>query len=128
MHRMDKQFTVHADPAHLNLILRNVISNSLKFTNIGGSIVVSVSEPKPAVVQICITDNGIGIVPERINQLLNPAIHYTTYGTLNEKGTGLGLMLCKEYAEANGGSITIESPTGIGTKVCITLPSGELPV
>lgn len=123
MHRLEGQFTVNVDPAHLNLIMRNVISNSLKFTNIGGSIIISASRPTPSKVQICITDDGIGIQPERITQILNPTVHYSTSGTLNEKGTGLGLMLCKEYAEANGGCITIESSIGMGTKVCITLPS-----
>jgi signal transduction histidine kinase len=125
MHKLDSHYTISADPAHLNLILRNVISNSLKFTNRGGSIVITASQPKTNSVQICITDNGIGIQAEKITQVLNPTSHFTTYGTLNEKGTGLGLMLCKEYAEANGGCITIESTPGIGTKVCISLPEGE---
>jgi signal transduction histidine kinase len=123
MHRITSTYTLHVDPAHLNLILRNVISNSLKFTNIGGSIVISASQPAPGKIQICIKDNGIGIQPERIDQILNPVSHYSTHGTLNEKGTGLGLMLCREYAEANGGSISIESSTGMGTKVCIILPA-----
>jgi signal transduction histidine kinase len=122
MHKLQAQYVLDVDPAHLNLIIRNVISNSLKFTNVGGAIVISASQPTPETVQICIKDNGIGIQPERIEQMMNPASHYTTYGTLNEKGTGLGLMLCKEYAEANGGYITIESAAGLGTKVCIILP------
>lgn len=121
MHQLQSQYDLYVDQAHLNLILRNVISNSLKFTNIGGSVVITASSPEPGKVKICITDNGIGVQPERIAQVLNPVTHYTSYGTLNEKGTGLGLKLCKEYAEANGGSISIESTMGVGTKVCIIL-------
>lgn len=122
MHQLQSQYDLYVDPAHLNLILRNVLSNSLKFTNIGGSVVISASKPTLKTVKICITDNGIGIQSERVSQVFNPVAHSTTYGTLNEKGTGLGLKLCKEYAEANGGSITIESTMGVGTKVCIILP------
>ena len=122
MHRLDGQYTVSVDPAHLNLILRNVISNSLKFTNIGGSIVVSVSRPDPSSVKICITDNGIGIQPERIEQLLNPVVHYTTSGTLNEKGTGLGLVIARGLVEAHGGTITVESAPGSGTTFTVALP------
>jgi two-component system, sensor histidine kinase ChiS len=125
MHQINSHYTVVADPAHLNLILRNVVSNSLKFTNRGGAIVITASKPEPNLVKICIKDNGIGIQAEKVAQVLNPTSHFTTYGTLNEKGTGLGLMLCKEYTEANGGRITIESASGVGTKVCISLPEGE---
>ncbi len=121
MHTITESYYVKVDPAHLSLILRNTISNSLKFTNLGGSIIISVSKPSPDRVKICITDNGIGIHPDKINELFNPQLHYSTYGTQNEKGTGLGLMLCKEYAEQNGGSITIESTEGKGTKVCVFL-------
>jgi signal transduction histidine kinase len=121
MHKLDGEYAIYADLAHLNLILRNVISNSLKFTNIGGSIVITASRPEPNLVQICIKDDGIGIHAERLEQLLKPATHISTYGTLNEKGTGLGLMLCKEYAELNGGCITIDSSSGAGTLVCINL-------
>jgi signal transduction histidine kinase len=123
MHTLLEPLKIKADPAHLSLILRNTISNSLKFTNSGGSIVVSAFRPTPNMVKICITDNGIGIHPDKIATLLDPQSHYSTYGTQNEKGTGLGLMLCKEYAEQNGGSITIESAEGKGTKVCVFLPS-----
>jgi signal transduction histidine kinase len=73
-------------------------------------------------VKLCISDNGIGIHHEKVDQLFNPMVHYTSYGTMNEKGTGLGLMLCKEYIERNGGRITIESSIGMGTKVCLWLP------
>lgn len=123
MHTITEPYKIRVDPAHLSLILRNTISNSLKFTNLGGSIIISASRPSPGMVKICIKDNGIGIHPDKIDTLFNPHLHYSTYGTQNEKGTGLGLMLCKEYAEQNGGSITIESGEGKGTKVCVFLPA-----
>jgi signal transduction histidine kinase len=123
-HTLDKGFLAKVDPAHLNLVLRNIISNSLKFTNMGGSITVSASMPNSFVMQISIQDNGIGLQSEKIEEILKPSgAHYTTYGTQNEKGTGLGLMLCKEYIEANGGEINIESTLDIGTIVTIKLPS-----
>lgn len=123
MHTISEPYKIKVDPAHLSLILRNTISNSLKFTNLGGSIIISASSPSPDKVKICITDNGIGIHADKIDTLFNPQLHYSTYGTQNEKGTGLGLMLCKEYAEQNGGAITIESAEGQGTKVCVFLPA-----
>ncbi len=125
MHTLQDSYKVKMDPAHLNLILRNLISNSLKFTNMGGSIIISASRPSQDMVKICVEDNGIGIHPDKIASLFNPQLHFTTYGTQNEKGTGLGLMLCKEYAEQNGGSITVESAVGQGVKVCLCLPSAN---
>lgn len=125
MHTLQGTYKVKMDPAHLNLILRNIISNSLKFTHMGGSIIISASRPSADMVKICIEDNGIGIHPDKIASLFNPQQHFTTYGTQNEKGTGLGLMLCKEYAEQNGGSITVESTIGQGAKVCLRLPAAH---
>jgi signal transduction histidine kinase len=122
-HTLEDNFMAKVDAAHLNLILRNIISNSLKFTNKGGTITVSASMLNSHRMQISIKDNGIGLQSEKINQILNASgTHYTTYGTQNEKGTGLGLMLCKEYIEANGGDINIESALGVGTIVTINLP------
>jgi signal transduction histidine kinase len=122
INKINGSFDVWVDQAHFNLILRNLISNSLKFTNIGGSIVVSCSLHSANSIQLCISDNGIGIHPDKLKHIFDPQIHFTSYGTLNEKGTGLGLMLCKEYAEKNGGKIWIESTLGVGSKICIVLP------
>jgi signal transduction histidine kinase len=117
-------FCAKVDAAHLNLVLRNIISNSIKFSNKGGSIIVSATMPDPLTVQISISDTGIGLRAEKLEELLKTTdTHYTTYGTQNEKGTGLGLMLCKEYIHANGGELHIESTIDIGTTVTIKLPS-----
>ncbi len=99
INKLNGSFDVWVDQGHFNLILRNLINNSLKFTNIGGSIVVSCSNHTPTFIQLCISDNGVGIHADKLKQLFNPKSHFTSYGTLNEKGTGLVLMLCKEYAE-----------------------------
>jgi signal transduction histidine kinase len=122
MPKLNEQYDVFADKAHLNMILRNLISNSLKFTNVGGTIFVTCSEVEDGFAKMCISDDGIGIREEKLKQMFDPTVHYTSYGTLNEKGTGLGLMLCKEYIERNGGRITIESSFGFGTKVCLWIP------
>jgi two-component system sensor histidine kinase ChiS len=122
LNKMNGHPVVCVDDAHLNLILRNIISNSLKFTNVGGSISITSSEPEVGFVKLCIADNGTGIHQEKLDHLFNPMVHYTSYGTLNEKGTGMGLMLCKDYIERNGGRITIESTVGVGSKVCLWLP------
>ncbi len=119
---LDERLSVVVDKAHLNLMLRNIISNSLKFTNVGGSISITCNESETGFVELCIVDNGTGIHQEKLDQLFNPMVHYTSYGTQNEKGTGLGLILCKEYIERNGGRIAIESSPGIGSTVCLWLP------
>jgi signal transduction histidine kinase len=77
-------------------------------------------------VEVAIKDNGVGISQENINRIFDTKTHYTTYGTSNEKGTGLGLRLCKEYVEFNGGTITMESELGSGTTVRFTLPMPKI--
>jgi signal transduction histidine kinase len=113
---------LHADKDHMNLVLRNIIGNALKFTQSGGQIVVS-SRVHDHYVQILIRDTGIGIPDEHLKKIFQPNVHYTTYGTINEKGTGLGLMLCKEYITKNKGVLRIESEIGNGTEVCIEIPA-----
>lgn len=125
MHHLQSSYKAYVDQSHLNLILRNLVNNSLKFTNPGGTIQITASKPTDNQIQICIIDNGIGMSKDRLKGLDNPKIETTTYGTFNEKGTGLGLMLCKEYAEKNGGKIMIESIEGTGTKICILLPLNQ---
>ena len=113
---------LHADKDHMSLVLRNIIGNALKFTNPGGHISIS-SRIHDHYVQIIIEDTGIGIPKQHLENMFNPANHYTTHGTTNEKGTGLGLQLCKEYLEKNNGIITIKSESGEGTRVCLEIPA-----
>jgi signal transduction histidine kinase len=107
---------VLADSNHIHLILRNLISNAIKFSNPKGTIIISAFQINSQL-QVCIADNGIGISPDAQSKLFKLNEHFTTYGTSNEKGTGLGLLLCKDYVEQNGGKLWLESEQGKGTKV-----------
>lgn len=107
---------VLADSNHIHLILRNLISNAIKFSNPKGVIIISAFQINSQL-QVCVADNGIGISPEAQTKLFKLNEHFTTYGTANEKGTGLGLLLCKDYIEQNGGKLWVESELGKGTKV-----------
>jgi signal transduction histidine kinase len=113
---------LHADKDHISLVLRNIIGNALKFTHPGGQITIS-SRIHDHFVQILVQDTGIGIPEEQLAKMFQLNNHYTTYGTTNEKGTGLGLMLCQEYITKNNGMISIRSEVGKGTEVCIEIPA-----
>jgi len=112
---------VFADIDMIKTILRNLVSNALKFTNNGGTINVS-SEENSENVTISISDNGVGIKPENITKLFNISEVITTKGTAEETGTGLGLLLCKEFVEKHGGKIWVESEVGKGSEFKFTLP------
>ena len=114
--------TVYADVYMLKAILRNLISNAVKFTNKGGKIEISVLED-PVNKTIHVADNGIGISPEAISKLFNISTIRSTKGTANETGTGLGLLLCREFVEKHGGKIRIDSQVNAGTKVVFSLPT-----
>jgi signal transduction histidine kinase len=119
----DSNITTYADYDTLLTIIRNLLSNAIKFTPTGGKISVKASASNHHVT-IQVTDTGIGIAPENLNNLFK-LDGFTTKGTNSENGTGLGLMLCKEFAEANGGSISVSSTMGKGTTFTITLPSNK---
>lgn len=111
----------HADSNTINLVIRNLISNALKFTNEGGEIKIASEEQKNEWV-ISVSDNGVGMKPEVVNMLFDKINPYSTRGTANEKGTGLGLILCKEFVEKNNGRIWVESKEGLGSTFWFTLP------
>lgn len=111
----------HADSNTINLVIRNLISNALKFTNEGGEIKIASEEQKSEWV-ISVSDNGVGMKPEVVNMLFDKINPYSTRGTANEKGTGLGLILCKEFVEKNNGRIWVESQEGRGSTFWFTLP------
>lgn len=105
----------------LNTVLRNLIANAVKFTNAGGLINIH-AEQDNSKVTISVSDNGIGIKPDTLNKLFNISQKITTKGTANETGTGLGLLLCKEFVEKHGGKIWVESELGKGSDFKFTLP------
>jgi len=118
------QIYVYADKDMVNLILRNLLSNAIKFTPNQGYIEVGVNEVA-SFVEIYVQDTGVGISKEAI-QKINESNFYTTKGTSSESGTGLGLMLCKEFLQKNGGQMHIESEPGKGSIFSFTLPRIEI--
>lgn len=117
--------TVTADGDMLRTILRNLLSNAIKFTKKGGEIKI-LAEVDSTDTTISVSDNGIGIAPDDMKKLFNIAEVHSTKGTANEKGTGLGLLLCKEFVETHGGKIWAESELGNGTTIKFTLPVNQL--
>ena len=113
--------TVFADKAMINTVLRNLISNAIKFTKPDGVILVEVTEEKNKLT-VAVKDNGIGISKERVEKLFHIEESVSTTGTANEKGTGLGLILCKEFMEKHDGELRVESEEGIGSTFYFTIP------
>ncbi|MFD0799477.1 ATP-binding protein [Maribacter chungangensis] len=106
--------TLVADADHFRIIFRNLISNALKFTPQNGHIwLTSYQEEDTVVVQV--KDNGIGMSEDVVNKIFNPSDYHTTFGTNNERGTGLGLKLCKEMVLKNNGDIWVKSTVGKGS-------------
>jgi signal transduction histidine kinase len=110
-----------ADEDMINLVIRNLISNAIKFTPKGGSIRITAHNNNNTV-QINITDTGVGISKANLEKLFVKNSNPTTLGTANEKGTGLGLLLCKEFIEKNNGSINVSSQPEKGSTFTIILP------
>lgn len=122
VNNVDDDITIFVDDNMINSVLQNLISNALKFTNEGGRVEVSV-EQKNEMAAITVTDNGVGIPKENISKLFNLDSQLSTTGTNNEEGTGLGLLICKELVNKNGGSITVNSIVGKGTAFTFTVPA-----
>ncbi len=113
----------YGDLNMVNLVTRNLLLNGIKFTENGGTVEVAAREEGNELV-ISIRDTGIGISPEIQKILFDKTAGYTTRGTANEKGTGLGLILCKEFVEKNGGRIWLESQVGKGSTFFFTIKKG----
>jgi signal transduction histidine kinase len=115
------EINIFADIDMLKTVLRNLVSNAIKFTNTGGTIRIK-AEQTDSNVTISVLDNGIGITPDDLNKLFDISQYITTKGTANEPGTGLGLLLCKEFVEKHGGKIWVESEAGKGSDFKFSLP------
>jgi signal transduction histidine kinase len=111
---------VYADVDMLRSVVQNLIINAIKFTQTRGQIIVSSTE-KDDFVEVSVQDTGIGIESEKSSELFNFNTIFTTKGTAGEKGTGLGLPLCKEFVQRNDGKIWVESELGKGSKFTFTL-------
>lgn len=114
----------YADSNTVNLVIRNLMTNAIKFSNEGGVVTIN-AELKSSEWIISVTDNGIGMKPEVLSILFDKTAPYTTRGTANEKGTGLGLILCKEFVEKNGGRISVQSEEGNGSIFSFTIPQAS---
>ncbi len=119
--KTDKNVPVIADRTMTGIILRNLISNAIKFSHPGGEIFVS-AEQSPNEILVSVKDGGVGITRENMTKLFRIDTNHTTLGTNREKGTGLGLLLCKEFIEKHGGKIWVESEEGKGSTFYFTLP------
>ena len=117
---MDENIKIDADLNILSTIMRNLVSNAIKFTMHNGKIIVS-SRDIDGFIEISVIDNGVGIEKENLQNLFRIDKSVRTKGTANECGTGLGLILCKEMIEMHGGEICVESEPRIGTKFIFTL-------
>jgi PAS domain S-box-containing protein len=120
----DHDQQVFADENSIDLVIRNLISNAIKFTPSGGSINIRISRENH-LVTFEIADTGVGISPEALENLFNPESFTSTFGTANEKGTGLGLKLCADFVHKNDGKIWVESSAGKGSRFYFTLPEAK---
>ncbi len=118
---IDPERIVYADKDMIQLVIRNLVSNALKFSKRGGSITLS-SRMEGNNSIICFKDMGVGI-SESDQKKLFELETFTTRGTDNEQGTGLGLLLCRDFIEKNGGKIWVESELGKGSKFCVQIPN-----
>ena len=122
--KLPESAMVYADKNMISTVLRNLFSNAAKFSHPGGSVTISVKK-QPNELTISLSDTGIGIEESRLDNLFLIGESYSTKGTQNEKGTGLGLILCKEFVDRNEGENWIESEVGKGSTFYFTLPRQE---
>ncbi len=123
LNQVELTASIYCDEDMFRTVLRNLISNALKFTPEGGSITIS-TEAGEGSTRICIADTGIGISGNNLKRLLQSNESFSTPGTANEKGSGLGFSLVKDFVGMNHGIFTVESEEGKGTAVCLTFPDG----
>lgn len=123
-HSIPERFMVRADLHMSQSIVRNLISNAIKFTNTGGAIAISARESDPFI-EIKVKDDGIGISRKNQQKLLNKDPLEVMSGSSNVKGKGLGLILCREFIILNGGILWVESQPGKGSSFFFTLPKYE---
>jgi signal transduction histidine kinase len=117
-----KEFTfVRADENMLRTVLYNLVTNAIKFTFKGGEVKIS-SDEKDGFIIISVSNNGVIISEEDIGKLFKLTTKIKTEGTSKEKGTGLGLLICKEMIDKHNGKITVESSEDKGTTFCVWLP------
>ena len=120
--QINPNISVHADNEMLSIIIRNLISNAIKFTPKEGEIIINAKENNQDFVEVSVKDTGVGIPKEVKSKIFDISENTSTQGTENETGTGLGLILCKEFVEKHGGKIWVESEEEKGSEFIFTLP------
>lgn len=124
--KVSESAAVYADREMLEFIIRNLLSNAVKFTEKGGKVVFSAAEGflhgHRKALSLSVQDTGVGMTPGQADDLFTIGGNRSTAGTSNEEGSGLGLIICKEFAEHNGGTISVKSTPGEGTVFTVTLP------
>ena len=118
---ISKSIFLYADLYMIESILRNLVSNGIKFTHPGGSVSISAAV-KSDLVKVTVEDNGVGIETDNQKKLFRIGEQLRMDGTANEQGTGLGLILCKDFVEKNNGTISVESQLNKGSKFTFTIP------
>ncbi len=124
LHELKPYSWIQADTVMMQLIFQNLIANSIKFTEPGGSVRIT-STITNSFVELNVIDNGIGISSDQLGKLFRVGKQVSTLGTAQEKGTGLGLILCKELVEKNSGQLQVNSTLGKGTKVQVQFSLAE---
>ncbi len=122
---IEEDLPMMADKHMLASIVRNLVTNAIKFTNKDGKVIISAKRQENGYL-FSVIDNGVGIPEENIEKLFSDDTGFTSYGTLGEKGTGLGLGLCRNFVEKHGGSIRVESVKGSGSNFFFTIPDQEV--
>jgi signal transduction histidine kinase len=115
---------IEADAAMIMTTFRNIVSNAIKFTRPGGWVMITISQDKDRV-RVDFSDSGVGIAPAEMAKLFHVEENYKSKGTAGETGSGLGLILCKEYVELHGGEISVVSEKDKGSVFTIILPVNQ---
>ena len=119
---INENLNVYADNQMINTVLRNLLSNAIKFTPNGGKIQILATKTNDHSVQVSVVDSGVGISEENMKRLFNNTNPLKTYGTNNEAGSGLGLILCKDFVEKHGGTLKVRIEEGKGSTFSFNMP------
>lgn len=126
--KMEQDLLSYADSNIYSTVLRNLVGNAIKFSRVGSVIHITGKKRDDGMIEIEVIDSGVGMNSEQIEKAFNIETAHSTVGTFNEKGTGFGLILSKEFVELNRGTIQIKSRLGEGTSVKFTVPSASIAV
>ncbi|MDP2365805.1 MAG: HAMP domain-containing sensor histidine kinase, partial [Ignavibacteria bacterium] len=122
INKLDKETFVYADENMMQSIFNNLVTNAIKFTNRNGQISLT-TKRMDDMVCFSVKDNGVGMDENQKSMIFEMGKNFTTPGTTNEKGSGLGMILCKDFIEKHGGEIWVESNSGKGSEFFFTIPA-----